>query len=82
MQKLTPMRAIRAKCLDCCCGSAYEVRMCDIKTCPLYPYKAGRKPKEGTEEYKLITEGSLTLNLWATGTLEEKERELKGGEES
>ena len=25
---LTPIKAIRAKCLDCCCGSAKEVELC------------------------------------------------------
>lgn len=33
--------------------------MCDVKTCPLYPYKSGHKPKKGTEEYNFITEPSL-----------------------
>ncbi len=53
------MKAIRLKCLDCSNGSSYEVKHCEIKTCPLYPYKKGHKPKEGTEEYTFITEGSL-----------------------
>jgi len=60
MKKITPMKAIRLKCLDCCNGSPYEVKRCDIKTCPLHPYKSGHKPKKDTEEYTFITEGSLT----------------------
>ena len=40
MAKLTPIRAIRKKCLDCCCGQQAEVRSCMIKTCALYPYNA------------------------------------------
>ena len=59
MKKVTALRAIRLKCLDCCCGSAKEVRLCEAKTCPLYPYKNGHKPKKGTEEYNFIAEGSL-----------------------
>lgn len=43
-KKLTPMRAIRAKCLDCMCGSAYEVRLCPSTTCPLYIYRSGHRP--------------------------------------
>lgn len=54
MKKITPIRAIRKKCLDCCCGSPAEVRLCEIKDCPLYPYKSGHKPKKGTEEYNMI----------------------------
>lgn len=42
-KKLTPMRAIRAKCLECCCGSAFEVKLCEVKSCPLYDYRLGKK---------------------------------------
>ena len=41
---LTPMRAIRAKCLDCTCGSAQEVKLCPITDCSLYPYRMGHNP--------------------------------------
>lgn len=49
---LTPIKAIRAKCLDCCCGSYQEVRLCTCeKTCALYPYRLGHRPKtEAAEE--------------------------------
>lgn len=43
--KLTPIKAIRAKCLDCCCGSRQEVRECKIKSCTLHPYRMGKRPK-------------------------------------
>ena len=42
---LTPRKAIRAKCLDCCCGHPSEVRDCTIKNCPLYPHRFGKRPK-------------------------------------
>lgn len=42
---MTPMKAIRAKCLDCCCGSFQEVRLCTVEKCPLYPYRFGKRPK-------------------------------------
>lgn len=42
---LTPIKAIRAKCLDCCCGSAREVELCPIPDCSLYPYRFGKNPK-------------------------------------
>ena len=41
---LTPMKAIRAKCLDCCAGSQAEVRLCSIPDCPLWPYRKGHRP--------------------------------------
>lgn len=53
------MKAIRLKCLDCCCGSSHEVRKCTAVKCPLYPYKNGHKPKEGSQEYNFINKGTL-----------------------
>ena len=42
---LTPLKAIRAKCMDCCCGQAKEIKLCNMKNCPLYPYRMGKRPK-------------------------------------
>lgn len=42
-RKLTPIKAIRAKCLDCCCGSNDEVRLCPITDCPLHIYRMGTR---------------------------------------
>ena len=46
MDKLyeTPIKAIRKKCLDCCCGSNKEVRECTVIKCPIYPYRFSRRP--------------------------------------
>ena len=46
---LTPMKAIRAKCLDCVCGSPYEVRKCTCEDCPLYVYRLGHRPRVAVE---------------------------------
>lgn len=62
MIKHTPMKAIRRKCLDCCCYNPVEVKLCELRTCPLYPYKDGHKPKEGTEEYKTLIDGTFDLD--------------------
>lgn len=45
----TPLKAIRAVCLDCCGGSPKEVRFCqfsgiDSPACPLYPFRLGKNP--------------------------------------
>ena len=42
--KQTPLKSIRAKCLDCCGGSAKEVRLCPIPDCPLFPFRFGKNP--------------------------------------
>ena len=56
--KLTPLKAIRKKCLDCCNWSAHEVKMCPAERCPLYPYRFGRDPslvgKELTKQQREI----------------------------
>ena len=54
---MTPIKAIRAKCLDCCCGNPNEVRLCPISTCSLYPYRFGKNPDRtgiggGTDNFK------------------------------
>jgi len=41
---LTAVKAIRAKCIDCCCGSRGEVARCHIMTCSLWPYRFGHRP--------------------------------------
>ena len=39
-----PLKAIRAKCLDCCCGNAAEVRKCVAVDCALWPFRMGTNP--------------------------------------
>lgn len=39
------MRAIRAKCLDCCARNAAEVRKCVMVDCALWPLRMGVQPK-------------------------------------
>jgi hypothetical protein len=41
----TPIKAIRRKCLSCCCGSPQEVKLCPVTDCSLYPYRLGKHPK-------------------------------------
>jgi hypothetical protein len=46
----SPLRAIRAKCLDdCCCGSIKAVRFCtcdgvNSTRCSLWPFRFGKRP--------------------------------------
>ena len=41
---MSPMQAIRRKCLDCSGGQTVEVRLCEAVTCALWPFRAGRHP--------------------------------------
>lgn len=52
---LSPLKSIRKKCLDCCCGSPNEVKLCHVIDCPLYVYRLGKNPfrkKELSEEQR------------------------------
>jgi len=44
MNKKTPVKAIRAKCLDCSALQPKEVRFCSVEKCPLYIYRFGKNP--------------------------------------
>jgi len=44
----TPIKAMRAKCIDCCCGSHKEIKECTVIDCDLYPYRMGRRPDQAT----------------------------------
>lgn len=39
-----PVKVIREKCLDCCCGSTHEVKLCTAERCPLWPWRMGKNP--------------------------------------
>ena len=40
----TPLKAIRAKCLECQSGSYRNVRNCEFKNCPLFGFRMGKNP--------------------------------------
>jgi hypothetical protein len=41
---LPPMKAIRAKCVDCSAGNVAEVRRCVVIKCALWPFRLGSNP--------------------------------------
>lgn len=46
---LTPIKAIRARCLDCSGGSAHDVKNCFLAGCALQPYRLGKNPNISAE---------------------------------
>lgn len=56
MPIISPLKAIRAKCIDCSAGSVEEVKSCPVTDCPLYPFRMGknpyRTPRKLTDEQK------------------------------
>lgn len=43
-QRMSLQKALRLRCLDCCAGSATEVRLCVSVTCPSWPFRMGENP--------------------------------------
>jgi hypothetical protein len=63
-KRLTPIKAIRAKCLDCMGGSSKEVRLCNIPECSLFAYRFGKNPARarkggGKEKKPLLVKNSI-----------------------
>ena len=51
----SPMKAIKAFCVECSGGSAYEAKLCNSRNCILYPFRLGKNPyikREMTDEQK------------------------------
>lgn len=54
-ERMSPMRAIREKCLDCSCGQPSEVRACEAIKCVLWPFRSGSHPyTKGKTENPLL----------------------------
>ena len=58
IQKTSPIKAIKEKCIDCCCGQRKEVEICGVPECALYPFRFGKNPFTNktvnlTEEQKI-----------------------------
>ena len=49
MKVLTPIKAIRAYCIECSGGMTKEVKLCPVENCPLYPYRMGKRPTVDTD---------------------------------
>lgn len=64
MSEITnPVKAIRAKCLDCCCGSAEEVKLCTCAYCALHPFRLGKNPYRTKREYTEEQKAAMVAQL-------------------
>ena len=41
---MSPLKALRLRCIDCSAGSSLEVRLCTAASCPSWPFRMGRNP--------------------------------------
>lgn len=54
-EKISPIKAIKQNCIECCCGDRNEVKLCPVTKCPLWPFRLGHNPyikRTLTEEQK------------------------------
>lgn len=71
---LTPMKAIRAKCLDCSCGSPNEVKLCPVMACPLFHFRFGKNPQAKRERTAAQKEATEKLILRRKMTAQKVEK--------
>ena len=43
-EPMSPLKALRLRCIDCCAGSAQEVRLCTAVECPAWPFRMDKNP--------------------------------------
>lgn len=55
----TPLKAIRAMCLECVCYQAQEVTDCTGTDCPLFPFRMGKVPRGAGSRLKAIRKHCL-----------------------
>lgn len=58
-----PVKAIRAKCIDCMCGQVTEVQLCTCTDCALYPFRMGKNPYRKKQEYTEEQKAALAQRL-------------------
>lgn len=78
--KLWRSKAIRAKCIDCCCGNSAEVRRCTVKKCPLWVFRMGNPSRCGVtleEAEKIFSTCAQSKN--EEKTTPETDEENEGG---
>ena len=60
--RVSPLRALRLKCLDCCNGSAQEVWLCTAVDCPSWPFRMGKNPWRAPLSAEAQAQRAATMN--------------------
>lgn len=67
---MSPIEALRARCLDCCGGSVAEVRYCTARKCPSWPFRMKTSPWR--EKRAMSDEGRARLAEQLKGAREKR----------
>lgn len=57
-ERVSRSKAIRLKCLDCCCGQSAEVRRCPVTECALWRYRMGKEENDELRPVRKIPQKS------------------------
>ena len=60
-KRTSPLKAIRAKCLDCCGFQMGEVRLCPSEDCPLWKYRFGANKSGARGNSKMSSKAKIVL---------------------
>ena len=61
MERVSRSKAIRLKCIDCCCGNMAEVRNCPATNCPLWRYRMGHEENDALKPLRKNSENSAEI---------------------
>ncbi len=78
--RMSPLKALRLRCIDCCGGSAPEVRLCTAVDCPAWPFRMGKNPyrtkRELSEEQRAEMAARLARSRSPRPIPQGREREV------
>ena len=72
--RVSPLRALRLKCLDCCNDSAQEVRLCTAVDCPSWPFRMGRNPWRPPLSAEVRTQRAATMTRNRASALSNRDK--------
>jgi hypothetical protein len=78
-EPMSPMKAVRVRCLDCCAGSPDEVRKCQAVLCPSWPFRMGTNPWRTISEGRRAAGRRLAAKRAAKSTKLKSDLSLDGG---
>jgi hypothetical protein len=77
---MTAQEALRSRCLDCCAGSAHEVRSCVAVACPAWPFRLGKSPwRIPLSDAEKARRRNLLAQVGKTSSEPEKSRQANAG---
>lgn len=72
-KRMTPLKSIRLKCLDCCAYQLAEVRLCPTINCPLFNFRSGHNTsKQKCEQKHKVLRKEISKNKPSTSEKQEQ----------